>query len=58
MKLWWCVECQAKVGLGRHGQCEVCESQAVDLISSDGELSHSAAKGHKQSDAAQGCDWT
>jgi len=56
MKLWFCMECQTKVGLGRHGQCEICASEAVDLISVDGELKHSVSKGHKHSDAAQACD--
>jgi len=35
MKLWWCVECQAEVELSRHGRCEICESEAVDLLPSD-----------------------
>ena len=56
MKLWWCVECQTKVGLGRHGQCEVCESQAVDLAPTDGELSHSGSIGHKRSNAVRACN--
>ncbi len=56
MKLWWCVECQKKVGLGKHGQCEVCESEAVDLASGEGELNHSASVGHKHSDPARACD--
>jgi hypothetical protein len=38
MKLWWCMECQAKVGLGKHGRCEVCESEAVDLAPEDNEI--------------------
>ena len=43
MKLWWCVECQAKVGLGKHGRCEKCESEAVDLLPDNGELKRSAS---------------
>jgi hypothetical protein len=38
MKHWWCMECQQKVGLGKHGRCEFCESEAVDLLPKDGEL--------------------
>ena len=47
MKLWWCVECQELVGLGRHGQCEISASEAVDLIAAEGGLSRpdSAANG-------------
>lgn len=39
MKHWWCVECQAEVGLGKHGQCEICGSEAVDSLPTDDELS-------------------
>jgi hypothetical protein len=56
MKLWYCMECQTQVGLGRHGQCEICESEAVDLISSEVELNHSVSKGHKFSGAPQACN--
>jgi len=56
MKLWYCVECQSKVGLGRHGQCENCESEAVNLISSEVELNHAVSKGHKHSDVLQACN--
>jgi hypothetical protein len=30
MKRWWCMQCQAKVALNKHGRCETCESEAVD----------------------------
>lgn len=43
MKHWWCMECQAEVGLGKHGRCEVCESEAVDLLPEDGELNHTVS---------------
>jgi len=52
MKLWWCMECQAKVGLGKHGRCEVCESEAVDLLPEDGELNHPVSAVHKDSDTS------
>lgn len=32
MKRWYCMQCEAEVKLGKHGQCEVCGSEAVDLI--------------------------
>jgi hypothetical protein len=56
MKLWYCMECQTTVGLGRHGQCELCESEAVDMISSNDELNHSVSEGHKHLDVAQACN--
>lgn len=50
MKHWWCAECQSNVKLGKHGRCEVCESEAVDLISQDTELNRSVE--HSESDPA------
>ena len=35
MKHWWCMGCEAEVRLGKHGQCEVCGSEAVDLLPED-----------------------
>jgi hypothetical protein len=55
MKLWWCVECQAKVGLGKHGKCEMCESEAVDLLSENCELNRSPSVTHMDSDSASAC---
>jgi len=55
MKLWWCVECQTKVALGRHGQCEICESEAVDLLPPDGELDHPDAAARTNSESAPAC---
>ena len=52
MKLWWCMECQAKVGLGKHGRCEVCESEAVDLLPEDGELNHPVSAAHEDSETS------
>ena len=39
MKLWWCMECQTKVGLNRQGRCENCGSEGVDLLLAENELS-------------------
>jgi hypothetical protein len=59
MKLWWCVECQAKVGLGKHGRCEKCESEAVDLLPEslpeNGELNRSASEETTDSSLASAC---
>jgi hypothetical protein len=55
MRLWWCMECQATVGLSKHGTCEVCGSEAVDLLSTDGELSGSVSAVQTESDAAPSC---
>ena len=38
MKRWWCMECQVEVELNKHGRCEICESEGVDLLI-EGELS-------------------
>ncbi len=32
MERWWCMDCKAPVGLDKHGRCDVCESEAVDLL--------------------------
>jgi hypothetical protein len=55
MKLWWCVECQANVGLGKHGRCEECESEAVDLLPDNDELKRSASADINVSDLASAC---
>jgi hypothetical protein len=52
MKHWWCMECQAKVGLGKHGRCGVCDSEAVHLLSPDGDLNRSVSAAPVDSDAA------
>lgn len=39
MKRWYCMQCEGEVKLGRHGQCEVCGSEAVDMISPGQNLS-------------------
>jgi hypothetical protein len=55
MKLWWCVECQSNVRLGKHGKCETCESEAVDFISENGELNRSASAEPIVSHLASAC---
>jgi Zn finger protein HypA/HybF involved in hydrogenase expression len=35
MRHWWCMGCQAEVKLDKHGRCETCESEAVDLLYTD-----------------------
>lgn len=55
MKLWWCMECQKTVGLGKHGACEVCGSEAVDLLPTDGDLTSSVSETGTESDAAPSC---
>jgi hypothetical protein len=55
MKLWWCVECQANVELGKHGRCGTCGSEAVDLLPEDCELSHSGSAVAVVSDSALAC---
>jgi len=59
MKLWWCADCQAKVRLGKHGRCEECQSEAVDLLPDNlpetGELSRSASEETIDSNLASAC---
>jgi hypothetical protein len=46
MKHWWCMECQTEVGLNKQGRCETCESEGVDLLFTEGDLSHSDSATH------------
>ena len=55
MKHWWCMECQAKVGLGRHGRGEVCESEAVDLLPTDDKLNGPVSETSMDSDKTPAC---
>jgi hypothetical protein len=52
MKLWWCMECQAKVGLNKQGRCEVCDSEGVDLVFTEDELNLSVSAEPTDSGAA------
>ena len=29
---WWCIDCRSSVELDRHGRCDTCGSDAVDLM--------------------------
>ena len=35
MKRWWCMDCHCGVNLDKHGRCESCESEAVQLCRAD-----------------------
>jgi Zn finger protein HypA/HybF involved in hydrogenase expression len=52
MKLWWCADCQAQVGLGKHGRCEKCESEAVNLLPGHEELKRFESASNIVSDLA------
>jgi rRNA maturation endonuclease Nob1 len=43
MKHWWCMGCETEVRLGKHGQCEVCGSEAVDFLAGAEDLSPSGS---------------
>jgi Zn finger protein HypA/HybF involved in hydrogenase expression len=43
MKRWYCMDCRTSVELDKHGRCEGCESEAVDLIGSKDELNPSVS---------------
>jgi rRNA maturation endonuclease Nob1 len=55
MKHWWCMGCETEVRLGKHGQCEVCGSEAVDLVSIDEEVSSSVSAHKSDSGPAVAC---
>jgi hypothetical protein len=55
MKHWWCMECQAEVGLDKHGRCGICESEAVDLLFTEGELNDSVSTAPTDSQPAPAC---
>jgi hypothetical protein len=52
MKHWWCMECQTKVELNRQGRCDVCDSEGVDLLCAEDELSSSVSITTADSDSA------
>jgi hypothetical protein len=51
MKRWWCMGCQAEVGLSKHGRCEVCDSEAVDSLPSGNELNGSVSMASTNADS-------
>ena len=55
MKYWWCMECQTKVGLGKHGRCEVCDSEGVDLLFNQSELNRSGSMAPTDSEPVADC---
>lgn len=52
MRLCWCMECQAKVGLNRQGRCEVCDSEGVDLLFNERESNLAVSITPEDSDPA------
>ena len=55
MKIWWCMECDGEVKLGKHGQCEICGSEAVDLILPEDTLNHSGSELQRDPQSAPAC---
>jgi hypothetical protein len=55
MKNWWCMECQTKVGLNKQGRCEICDSEGVDLLFTESELSPSVSEAAKDSESVSAC---
>jgi len=43
MKRWWCMDCRTSTELNKHGKCEACDSEAVDLIGSVNVVTHSVS---------------
>jgi rRNA maturation endonuclease Nob1 len=50
MNRWWCMNCDQEVKLGKHGQCEVCGSEAVDMLPTDSDLDRSYATAEEESE--------
>jgi hypothetical protein len=55
MKQWWCMECQVKVELNKQGRCGTCDSEGVDLLFTEDELSSSVSTAATQSDPNTAC---
>jgi hypothetical protein len=55
MKHWWCMECDAEVGLGKHGRCAICESEAVDLICTEDKLTRPDSAAPQPLDSVSAC---
>lgn len=55
MKHWYCAECETEVALGKHGQCEYCGSEAVDLLLPEGQISSSDSDTENASGSAPAC---
>ncbi len=53
MKYWWCMECQTEVQLDKHGRCETCESEAVDLLPKEGESANTISTAAMEADSRQ-----
>ena len=43
MKRWVCMDCRKVIELDKHGRCEHCESEAVDLVGEKSDLSGSVS---------------
>lgn len=55
MKHWYCAECETEVALGKHGQCECCGSEAVDLLPAEATVNASDSKGEEIPGTAPAC---
>jgi hypothetical protein len=51
MENWWCVECDAEVGLNKHGQCGECGSESVYLLGPEKGLNSSLSVASEKSEA-------
>jgi len=41
MNRWICMDCRNEVELDGHGRCGHCDSEAVDLVEGDNDITHS-----------------
>jgi len=55
MKHWWCMGCQAEVKLSKHGRCEVCDSEAVDLLPSEADSNSPLSMTSEETETAPAC---
>ena len=54
MKRWVCMDCRKVIELDKHGRCEHCESEAVDLVEDKSDLTCSVSMDQEECLAAQG----
>jgi hypothetical protein len=53
MKRWFCMDCRYEGELDMHGRCGHCDSEAVALIESNNDLTHSVSALRVEAPSAQ-----
>jgi hypothetical protein len=55
MKHWWCMECQEKVELNKHGRCEICGSEAIDSMWTECDLTRPVSADRTETGLVTAC---